>query len=124
MPQKSDKEPAQWTVDDVTAMLEFLNEWKHSAGNGLNFKKPDWNAAAVRVNENLIEGGPNMGVMQVKVLNSESRLFIYHTLQCQISTHIAHGSYELPTMSSRHTNSGWKWDDEKGVDIDPATKGA
>ena len=55
---KPTKERAHWTVEDEASLLEFLNERKSKAGNGLNFKQPDWNAATAHINTNITRGAP------------------------------------------------------------------
>jgi hypothetical protein len=48
---------AIWTVDDETVLIDYLDEHQAEAGDGLSFKMPTWNWAAVKVAESTMKGG-------------------------------------------------------------------
>ena len=48
---------AIWIVDDETVPIDHFNEQQAGAGNGLSFKMPTWNGAAVKVAESTMKGG-------------------------------------------------------------------
>ena len=52
---------AIWTVDDKTVLIDYLDEHQAEAGDGLSFKMPTWNGAAVEVAESTTKGGPKDG---------------------------------------------------------------
>jgi hypothetical protein len=52
---------AIWTVDDETVLIDYLDEHQAEAGDGLSFKMPTWNGAAVKVVESATKGGPKNG---------------------------------------------------------------
>ena len=60
MPPKPTKERATWTMDDITALLEYLTAHK-SEGDSGGFKKATWTAAAAHVNGVLTCGAPKTG---------------------------------------------------------------
>lgn len=49
---------ASWTAQDETRLLDFLIMHAASAGDGGNFKRATFTAAAVYVNEKRVRGGP------------------------------------------------------------------
>ena len=53
-----DKEKAFWTQADEEALVRFLIDVKASAGDGGNFKKTTWTAAAAHMRQFTSKGGP------------------------------------------------------------------
>lgn len=56
MPPKLSGERAYWSKADETRLLEFLNDHKSEAGDGMNFKAPTWVTAAAYVNQAAFRG--------------------------------------------------------------------
>ncbi|KAJ7265675.1 hypothetical protein C8J57DRAFT_1132770 [Mycena rebaudengoi] len=96
-PKENDN--ASWTVEDVTAMLDFLVTCttKATTGDGGNFKMAVFHAALPSINAAWTKGGK-------KTAKS------------------AHGKYKalrkvFNVIRKIQGNSGWHWDNEKGADI-------
>lgn len=48
---------AIWTIEDETALIDFLAERKAEAGDGANFKGAVWGAAAQEMAKHTTKGG-------------------------------------------------------------------
>jgi hypothetical protein len=116
---KTTKERARWTTEDETELLNFLIEHKSEAGDGLNFKKPTWTAAATHVNEIASSRGNSRGALK----SSESCKAKYRAVS--VPYHVSFikmtAFWQLKSIfdvvDQVRSNSGWLWDDEKGADI-------
>src|ERR1700722_7319450 len=49
---------ADWSVEDETALIDFLITHKAEAGDGLNYKSSTWTAAAAHMLPLTTKGGP------------------------------------------------------------------
>ncbi|KAG6819327.1 hypothetical protein H0H93_012870 [Arthromyces matolae] len=94
---------ASWSPDDEKLLLQYLIEHKSEAGDGMSFKKPTFTGAAEKVNEIITKGGRK---------TPDSCKNKYRSLKM---------TYEL--VSAIRGNSGWSWDDEKGVEVSPEKLG-
>jgi hypothetical protein len=52
-----DSTHASWTQADETLFLEFLQDHSAESGDGLNFKRATWTAAAMRIGALCTKGG-------------------------------------------------------------------
>ncbi|KAJ8521979.1 hypothetical protein ONZ45_g1365 [Pleurotus djamor] len=94
---------AYWTIIQTKILLDHLVENKAAAGDGANFTKTTWTAAAIKANVKH-KSGPRKTADMCRGK--------YKTLKT---------TFEV--VDKLRNNSGWSWDDEKGADITPEKEG-
>ncbi|KAJ6560897.1 hypothetical protein DFH09DRAFT_1316511 [Mycena vulgaris] len=94
---------SSWPLQDEKALLAFLLERVAEAGDGCNFTKVTWTAAAVVLNQQITKGGPKTGDSCKSKYQKLKALFLL--------------------VRDIINNSGWAWDDTRGACIGPANEG-
>ncbi|KAJ7081524.1 hypothetical protein C8R44DRAFT_563145, partial [Mycena epipterygia] len=92
-----------WTRADGKALLLHLVDNIAAAGDGGNFKAKTFRGAAVVVEKLRSRGGPKTGKACANKYASFRKLY--------------------NVIVAIKAVSGWSWDDERGVDVSPATQG-
>ncbi|KAF8806606.1 hypothetical protein BYT27DRAFT_7101946 [Phlegmacium glaucopus] len=96
------KEQAHWSNADIKVHIEYLALQLSTVADGTGFKNMVWNEGAVKVNELTRMKGCNKTGSSCK--NKWARLKETYNIIVKIKA-----------------QSGFKWDDEKGADIDETT---
>ncbi|KIJ96569.1 hypothetical protein K443DRAFT_107050 [Laccaria amethystina LaAM-08-1] len=93
---------AHWSDDDITTLITFLISKKASAGDGIGFKGSVWTKAATAVNK----------VPHTKGAKKTSG-------SCKSKWGKLKETYNI--VADIRAQSGFKWDDDGGADIDETT---
>ncbi|KIL58958.1 hypothetical protein M378DRAFT_85731, partial [Amanita muscaria Koide BX008] len=86
---------AVWTMEDEKSLINFMKEHKSEAGDGWNFKKATWQAAAVELSKR-----------SPKTWSA-----------CKSKWQNLKATFEV--VSRLANQSGFSWDHERGADIQP-----
>jgi hypothetical protein len=110
---------AHWSDDDITALITFLISKKASAGDGIGFKGSVWTEAATAVNKVPPTKGVNKTLGSCKskwgkVCHLLSSFLIVTDWPIQLKE-----TYNI--VADIKAQSGFKWDDDGGADIDETT---
>ncbi|KAF8802781.1 hypothetical protein BYT27DRAFT_7111442 [Phlegmacium glaucopus] len=93
---------AHWSDDDINTLVTFLLAKKSTAGDGIGFKGSIWTEAATAVN----------AIPPTKGMKKTSG-------SCKSKWGKLKETYNI--VADIKAQSGFKWDDERGADIDETT---
>ncbi|KAF9473468.1 hypothetical protein BDN70DRAFT_817166, partial [Pholiota conissans] len=98
----STKIQAHWSAADTTELLDYLLSQRATLGDGSSFKATTWTGAAKQVN----------AVARCKGIDKTSK-------SCKNKWMRLKEIFEI--VAKIKAQSGFKWDDEKGADIDASS---
>lgn len=110
---------AHWSNDDIITLVTFLLSKKASAGDGISFKGSVWTEAATAVNKIL----PTKGAKKT----SGSCKSKWGKVGYLLSSVVVVTDWPIQLKETNNivadikAQSGFKWDDNRGADIDETT---
>jgi hypothetical protein len=108
------KSVAYWNDQEVTALVDYLVEYRAEAGDGGNFKSATFNAAANHIAHLLSQGPVKTGKMCKTKWNS---VCIFQSIFALSFTKAIQLRQTYTAIETYRNQSGFHWDDDKGASI-------